>query len=60
MWCAANRHHDRLASPCFAQEVDADLQMRAFHLAIDRLCRCRARNRRADGDFRVDPDFPSP
>ena len=30
-------HHDRFALAVLAQEVDADLQVRPFHLAVDRL-----------------------
>ncbi len=51
-----HRHHHRLALAVLAQKVDADLQMRAFHLAIDRLADV-VHERRADGDVRVDPDF---
>ena len=52
-----HRHHDRLALAVLAQEVDADLQVRALHLAIDRLADV-VQERGAHGDVRVEADFP--
>ena len=54
-----HRHHHRLALAVLAQEVDADLQVRALHLAIDRLADV-VHERGADGDVRVEADFPAP
>ena len=52
-----HRHHDRFALAVLAEEVDADLQVRALHLAIDRLADV-VHERGADGDVGVEADLP--
>ena len=54
-----HRHHDRLALAVLAQEVDADLEVRALHLAIDRLADV-VQERGAHRDVRVEADFAAP
>src|SRR3954470_12417311 len=51
-----HRHHDRLAFAVAAQEVDTDLQVRAFHLAIDRLADI-VDERGTDRNVGVEPDL---
>ena len=52
-----HRHHHRLVLAVLAQEVDADLQVRPFHLAIDRLADI-VEERGADRDVGVEAHFP--
>ena len=52
-----HRHHHRFALAVLAEEVDADLEVRALHLAVDRLADV-VQERRADGDVRVDAELP--
>ena len=42
-----------------AQEVDAELEVRALHLAVDRLADV-VQERGADGDVRVEADLAAP
>ena len=49
-------HHHGLALAVLAQEVDAQLEVRALHLAIDRLADV-VHEGRAHGDVRVEADF---
>ena len=50
-------HDDRLAFAVLAQKIDADLEVRALHFAIDRLADV-VQERRAHRDVRVEADFP--
>ena len=59
MWCAAIAITHRLALAVLAQEVDAELEVRALHLAIDRLADV-VQERGAHGDVRVEADLPAP
>ena len=57
MWCAAMAWSDRLALAVLPQEVDADLEVRALHLAVDRLADV-VQERGADGRVRVEAELP--
>ena len=52
-----HRHHHRLALAVLAQEVDAELEVRALHVAVDRLADV-VEERGADRDVRVEPELP--
>ena len=49
-------HDDRFALAVLPEEIDAELEMRALHLAIDGLADV-VQERRAHGDVGVQPDF---
>ncbi len=51
-----HRHHHRFALAVLAQEVDAELEMRALHLAIDGLADV-VQEGGADRDLGVEPDL---
>src|SRR5687767_10764012 len=51
-----DRQYDRLALPVLAQQIHAELEMRPFHLAIDRLADV-VEERRPCGDVLVDPEL---
>ena len=57
MWCAAIAITTGFALAVLAQEVDAELEVRALHLAVDRLADV-VQEGGADGDVGVEADLP--
>ena len=56
MWCAATAMQHRLALAVLAQEIEAELEMRALQVAVDRLADV-VQERRARGDVAVEAEF---
>ena len=59
MWCAATAISTGFALAVLAQEVEAELEVRALHLAIDRLADV-VQERGARGDVAVEAELLAP
>ena len=56
MWCAATAMQDRLRFAVLAQEVEAELEVRALEVAVDGLADV-VQERGAGGDVGVEPEL---